>query len=100
MALVAEAREALEVVYGSADSDNEKRKAKSQRLAQLAADGAVLLEASGRDPTSWLSGELNNARLVSMTLYEGRLPEFRALLDKCEQRIGCFYAEARALAGR
>jgi len=100
MALVAEAREALEVVYGSADSDNEKRKAKSQRLAQLAADGAVLLEASGRDPTSWLSGELNNARLVSMTLYEGRLPEFRALLEKCEQRIGCFYAEAGALAGR
>jgi predicted aminopeptidase len=100
MALVAEAREALEVVYGSADSDNEKRKAKNQRLAQLAADGAVLLEASGRDPTSWLSGELNNARLVSMTLYEGRLPEFRVLLDKCEHRIECFYAEAEALAGR
>ena len=84
----------------SSANHNEKRKAKSQRLAQLAADGAALLKASGRDPASWLSGELNNARLVSMTLYEGRLPEFRALLDKCEHRMECFYAEARALAGR
>ena len=100
MALVAEARDTLQAVYESAASDDEKREIKSRRLARLAADVAVLLEASGRDPGSWLSGELNNARLISMTLYEGRLPEFRALFDRCEQRIDCFYAEARALAGR
>lgn len=100
MALVAEARDTLQAVYESAASDDEKREIKSRRLARLAADVAVLLEASGRDPGSWLSGELNNARLISMTLYEGRLPEFRALFDRCEQRISCFYVEARALAGR
>ena len=100
MALVAEARDTLQVVYESAASDDQKREIKSRRLARLAADVAVLLEASGRDPGSWLSGELNNARLVSMTLYEGRLSEFRALFDKCGQRIECFYAEARVLAGR
>jgi predicted aminopeptidase len=100
MALVAAARDTLQAVYGSAASDDEKRAVKSKRLVELAADVADLLEASGRKPTSWLSGELNNARLVSMTLYEGRLPEFRALLDKCEQSIQCFYAEARDLAGR
>jgi predicted aminopeptidase len=100
MALVAEARDTLQAVYESAVSDDEKREIKSKRLARLAADVAVLLEASGRDPGSWLSGELNNARLVSMTLYEGRLSEFRALFGKCEQRIECFYAEARLLAGR
>ena len=100
MALVAEVRDTLQVVYESAASDDKKREIKRKRLARLAADVAVLLEASGRDPASWLSAELNNARLVSMTLYEGRLPEFRALFDKCEQRIECFYAEARALAGR
>ena len=100
MELVAEAREMLQAVYESAVSDDEKRTMKSKRLSLLAADVAALLEASGRDPGGWLSGELNNARLVSMTLYEGRLPEFRALFDKCEQRIECFYAEARALAGR
>ena len=100
MALVAEARDTLQAVYESAVSDDEKREIKSKRLARLAADVAVMLKASGRDPSSWLSGELNNARLVSMTLYEGRLPEFRALFDKCEQRIECFYAESRALAGR
>ena len=100
MALVADARDTLQAVYESAVSDDEKREIKSKRLARLAADVAALLEASGRDPGSWLSGELNNARLVSMTLYEGRLPEFRALLDKCAQRIECFYVEARDLAGR
>ena len=100
MALVAEARDTLQAVYESAVSDDEKREIKSKRLARLAADVAVLLEASGRDPGGWLSGELNNARLVSMTLYEGRLSEFRALFGKCEQRIECFYAEARLLAGR
>lgn len=100
MALVADARDTLQAVYESAVSDDEKREIKSKRLARLAADVAALLEASGRDPGGWLSGELNNARLVSMTLYEGRLPEFRALLDQCEQRIECFYAKARDLAGR
>ena len=100
MALVAEARDTLQAVYESVVSDDEKREIKSKRLARLAADVAVMLEASGRDPSGWLSGELNNARLVSMTLYEGRLPEFRALFEKCEQRIECFYAESRALAGR
>jgi predicted aminopeptidase len=100
MALVAEARDTLEEIYEFAGSDEEKREAKSKRLAKLAADVAGLLNASGRDPTSWLSGELNNARLVSMTLYEGRLTEFRGLLDKCEQRIECFYTEAEALARR
>jgi predicted aminopeptidase len=43
---------------------------------------------------------LNNARLVPMMLYEGRLDEFRKLLEACEQDLECFYAAARELAGR
>ena len=58
------------------------------------------MRSRGRDPGSWLDVELNNARLVPMFLYQGRLPEFRELFDACEQRIECFYAAARELAGR
>ena len=100
MGLVAIARAELEAIYAKDISIEEKRARKSRRLETLRSDVAARLEQSGRDPANWLSGELNNARLVSMTLYEGRLPEFRALLDACDEEIACFYAEARRLAGR
>ena len=101
MGLVAGARDDLGAVYGDAASgDDDKRRVKTARLAALQETIAARLEQSGRDSTRWLEGELNNARLASMTLYEGRLPEFRALLEQCEQRIDCFYDAARQLAGR
>lgn len=100
MDLVAVAREDLEVIYMKDAESAEKRSAKSARLAALRQVVVDRLEQAGRDPGGWLSGELNNARLVSMTLYEGRLPEFRALLDACDDDIACFYAEAGRLAGR
>jgi predicted aminopeptidase len=100
MGLVAEARADLEVLYVSAATDDEKRSGKSIRLAALQKAIAARLQQAGRDPGNWLRGELNNARLVSMTLYEGRLPEFRELLADCEYRIDCFYDAARQLARR
>jgi len=100
MLLVADARDELEDVYAGELSDEDKRHAKRLRLNALGEDAAALLEQNGRDGTNWLNGELNNARLVSLTLYEGRLPEFRALLGQCEQDIECFYDKSRALAGR
>ena len=98
MALVAGARDDLRTVYAVADSDEEKRRQKKARLEQLARAASERLEQSGRDPASWRSGELNNARLVSMALYEGRLPAFRALLADCNEDLRCFYAQAGALA--
>lgn len=100
MGLVAIAREDLEAMYAADTRIEEKRAAKAGRLEALRSDVAGRLEQAGRDPSHWLSGELNNARLVSMTLYEGRLPEFRALLDACDDELACFYEEARRLAGR
>ena len=100
MSLVADARNELTELYSSELSDDEKRRRKKFRLDALGEDAAVLLERNGRDATNWRNGELNNARLVSLTLYEGRLPEFRALLEQCEQDIECFYNKSRALAGR
>jgi predicted aminopeptidase len=100
MGLVATARSDLESLYAGALGDDDKRRRKAARLGILQQAIAARLEQAGRDPTDWLTGELNNARLVSMVLYEGRLPEFRKLLAQCEQRIDCFYDAARDLAGR
>ena len=100
MSLVAAARDELTDLYSSELSDEDKRRQKRSRLDALGEDAAALLERNGRDATNWRNGELNNARLVSLTLYEGRLPEFRALLEQCEQDIECFYDRSRALAGR
>ena len=100
MGLVATARDDLEAIYAAGAGPDEKRATKSARLEALRQEVAKRLEQDGRDPGSWLSRELNNARLVSMSLYEGRLPEFRALLESCDGDIECFYEEARRLASR
>lgn len=100
MTLVSQARTDLEGVYKSELADDDKRRQKTAQLDSLANDVAAAFGRAGRDPANWLGRELNNARLASMTLYEGRLPEFRALFDLCGQRFECFYEEARALAGR
>jgi predicted aminopeptidase len=99
MDLMANAREELEAIYSSDTVEDEKRSAKSARLDALRKAVTERLEQAGRDPGSWLSRDLNNARLMSMTLYEGRLPEFRALLASCDEDLACFYKEARRLAG-
>lgn len=98
MALVAAARADLRVTFAAAISDVEKRRLKSARLEQLSAAARARLERAGRDPAGWLRDGLNNARLVSIAVYEGRLPAFRALLKQCEQALPCFYEQARALA--
>lgn len=100
MALVDDARTDLDTLYATDLTDDEKRRQKKLRLDSLAADVTVVFRREGRDPANWLSVDLNNARLASMTLYEGRLPEFRALFEQCEERIACFYEKARDLVGR
>jgi len=97
LGLVAAARSVLEKVYAADIDVPDKRAQKRARLKVLAEDVAARMQSSGRDGSGWLSGELNNARLISMTLYEGRLPSFRALYAKCENKLQCFYAEAKKL---
>ena len=100
MGLVANARDDLAAIYAADAATDQKRATKSERLEALRQDVAERLKEAGRDPGSWLSRDLNNARLVSMSLYEGRLPEFRALLESCGGDLECFYDESRRLAGR
>ncbi|MCG8370640.1 MAG: aminopeptidase [Proteobacteria bacterium] len=96
--LVADARDELGEIYGRPIDDDEKRRLKQARFAVLQAAIASRLEAAGRDAGGWLTGELNNARLVSTVLYEGRLPAFRAVLEDCGGDLPCFYDAAKAIA--
>ena len=99
-AMVAAARDELQAVYGSTLDAVEKRGRKKALLTSLQRRVANHLERAGRDASQWRNGELNNARLVPMTLYEGRLPEFREMFRACDQDFECFYAAARELARR
>jgi predicted aminopeptidase len=98
LALVETARIALRSVYESASGREQQRVQKRELLTALAKDAAAEIERRGGNSSSWLSGELNNARLISMTLYEGRLPSFRALFLKCGESLECFYEQAKQLA--
>jgi len=98
MLLVVKAREALKPVYESDLDIEQKRVLKREHLDTLAESVAAELKRNGREASGWLSGELNNARLISTTLYEGKLPAFRALYSRCEENLDCFYREANSLA--
>ena len=96
--LVAETRNDLEKIYESDVDAAKMRERKQHRLAVLSTDVEAQLRQSGRSVSGWLVGELNNARLISTTLYEGWLPSFRAMFLRCDKDIQCFYAESSALS--
>jgi predicted aminopeptidase len=96
--LVSAAKSDLDEIFAADIDVSQKRARKKARLQMLADDVAAEMRRRGSAGTGWLSGELNNARLISMTLYEGRLPSFRALYRKCEEDLTCFYAAAREMA--
>ena len=97
MQLVATARADLEEIYAKTIDVTKMRSAKSARLHLLEVAIKREFEESGREVSAWVSDGLNNARLASMALYQGRLPEFRKLLAECNDDIRCFYSAARAL---
>ena len=98
LVLVARARVELQSLYESEHGVEYKRVRKRELLGQLAADAAAEMQRKGRGGASWLSGELNNARLISLALYEGRIAAFRALYATCNESLQCFYDEAGKLA--
>lgn len=87
MDAIAAARSDLEKLYASSMAAHEMRRAKETRLAQLANELPAELEI-----------DLNNARLASMSLYQSRVPEFRALYEKCKRELRCFYDQAELLS--
>ena len=98
MTLVAAAREDLRGLFAAPLEEAEKRRLKGDRFRKLRRDIDRALQQEGRSASDWLSGELNNARLVSMTLYDGWLPAFRSLLEDCDRDLRCFYARSEAIS--
>ncbi len=96
--LVDEARAELNNVYAGSDPD-QMRFAKRTIFDDLSGSVARRLEESGRPARHWLIGDLNNAKLVPLALYESQVPAFRALLAQCGGDFGCFYAEVRRIGG-
>ncbi len=95
--LVQEAKVDLRLLYASDIDDDDKRSRKRERLDALSGDAASLFAGAGLD-RSPLSAPLNNARLVSLSLYEGWVPAFRAMYAECDERIACLYERAREVA--
>jgi predicted aminopeptidase len=92
--LVNEARRDLRDYYGREIGAEEMRRLKATRLEQLSADVSRALKTAGRADNHWLSNDLNNARLLPMTLYEKRVPAFQTLYSDCNGDLGCFYQRA------
>ena len=95
--LVRATRAELETLYASNADDETRRAAKREILDRLSADAQALIDADGRGLRNWLAPPLNNARLVSMNLYEGQVDAFRVIYEKCDRSLECFYARAAEL---
>lgn len=87
----------LAALYASEAEMDEKRRRKRELLDSLSAEGQRLFAQAGLE-ASPLAAPLNNARLVSLGLYEGWAPAFRSMFDECGGRIECFYQRAREVA--
>ena len=91
-------REQLENLYASDVDDETRREDKREILHALSEKAGRILERADSASGNWLAAPLNNARLVSLNLYEGRVDAFRTLYAGCNESLSCFYAQAETLA--
>jgi predicted aminopeptidase len=96
--LVDAAKNDLAEYYAREIDTDTMRELKTARLEQLASDVRAELRAAGRNESHWLTGTLNNARLLPMLLYDGQVPAFLALYADCGSELGCLYEEAAKIA--
>ena len=96
--LVEATKARLVALYDAEYEETEKRRLKHAVLDELSRDVLALLSSDGGAAPGWLSGSINNARLVSLGLYEGWLPAFRQIYEECDGKLACFYDAAQDLA--
>ncbi len=92
------ARAELTELYESEADEDQKRQRKQAILTELREAAGREVDRTGRRSPGWLRLPLNNATLIPLSLYQGRLDEFRELLKACEEDLRCFYKQAEALA--
>ena len=99
LALLMDTRSRLETLYAKPLPADEMRAAKQAEFAALRDRYAALKASwggySGYD--SWFEGEINNARLLPIGLYQQWVPAFAALFDENGRDWKKFYAAAKAL---
>jgi predicted aminopeptidase len=99
--LIEQARDDLEKLYASDIDDPAKREHKQQRLQALQNDykelasGFELKDGFGR----WFNGDLNNAKLLSVSTYHAWVPAFRNMLQDLDDDYAGFYAYSEKIAG-
>ncbi len=98
MALVVATRVELNTLYDGTMTEDRMRQQKNSIFRKLSDDAEALVRADGGKVRNWLAAPMNNARLVSMNLYEGRFNAFQSILATCDDDLRCFYARAERLA--
>jgi predicted aminopeptidase len=99
-ALTGRYRDRLQALYAGAAPDSDKRRGKTELLAQLRAEHAVLKAGawqgySGYD--GWFA-QVNNASFGVLAAYNELVPQFEQLLESQGGDLPRFYAEVRRLA--
>jgi predicted aminopeptidase len=92
------ARADLAELYASRIDHDQIRERKHEILSELKEAAGREVSLAGRAAPGWLGSPLNNATLVPLSLYQGRLDEFRNLLTECQRDLPCFYERAEVLA--
>ena len=95
---VQSARKDLQALYESDMGEEDMRAGKEAILDELRDVAQAEVKASGRSSPGWLRSKLNNASLIPLSLYQGRLDEFRELVKACDDDLQCFYEQAEAFA--
>jgi predicted aminopeptidase len=91
-------RSELKALYESDIGKDEMRQRKQEIFHRLKMTAQKEVNKAGRQNPNWLNSPLNNASLIPLSLYQGRLSEFREMLEQCEDDLRCFYDRAEALA--
>lgn len=99
-ALIGSARERLERIYASNESEGDKRAQKAAVFAEmraenernkLASDGATSFD-------RWFEAGANNAGIAASAIYADRVPQFQAVLAAEDGDLSRFYARVKTLS--
>jgi predicted aminopeptidase len=94
-------REALQALYASDLSDEDKRRGKKEVFAALRQGYQELKQTWGgyAGYDRWFAQELGNAHLASVATYDALVPAFRNLLSSLDGDMPRFFDAVRRLAG-
>jgi predicted aminopeptidase len=101
IALLVQTRDRLQAAYAQSETTRQRRQEKARIIADASREYEALKQSWGgyAGYDRWFAeGPLNNAKLLSATLYADEVPAFEALLARVDGDLPRFYAEVRALA--